>query len=433
MHPADSHEDNRKLSFAQAFDPKKNAFGFLRLALAVLVIVGHCSRLGGFGDEQFVPGITGTRHSLGSLAIGMFFVLSGFLISRSASGPLSVGRFLWHRFLRIFPGYWVCLLVSAFVFAPIACAIEHGNFFDVFHSSANSAQSYAIDNAAMFHPRGFSMNSIMAVSSSHIAGLLGHNPTPWTMNGSLWTLPIELLCYLGVALLAALGIIRRARIVVLVLFALLCGIWEFDRVNPEACRHYFSFFGFDLLCTLCLYFLAGCVCFLYREKIPYSKALLVVSASLASLSLVVSALDFLTPIALPYAFLCLGFKLPAGRFDARGDFSYGTYIYAFPVQQGLALMGMQEGGFGLYLVCSLFVTAVLALVSCRLVEAPSLRWKNLYLPQVLRTYFCRRYHWPIRRTVLDESLISPPLVVCDRSARLSYPRSKEQRISALSP
>ena len=395
MHLADSRESKTRSSFAEAFDPRKNAFGFLRLALAVLVIVGHCSRLGGFGDEQFVPGLTGARHSLGSLAIGMFFVLSGFLISRSASGPLSVGRFLWHRFLRIFPGYWVCLLVSAFVFAPIACAIEHGSLLDVFRSSANSAQSYAIDNAGMFHPRGFSMNSIMAVSSSHIAGLLGHNPTPWTINGSLWTLPIELLCYLGVAALAALGIIRRARIVVLVLFALLCGIWELDRVNPEACRHYFPFFGFNLLCTLCLYFLAGCVCFLYREKIPYSKVLLAVSVCLAILSLVVGVLDFLTPIALPYAFLCLGFKLPVGSFDARGDFSYGTYIYAFPIQQGLALMGVQEAGFGLYLICSLFVTAVLAILSCWWIEAPCLRWKNFNLCPALRTYFGRRYQAPI--------------------------------------
>jgi peptidoglycan/LPS O-acetylase OafA/YrhL len=407
VHPADFHEGKAKLNFAQAFDPKRNAFGFLRLALAVLVIVSHSSPLGGFGDEQFVPGLTGARHSLGSLAIGMFFVLSGFLISRSASGPLSVSRFFWHRFLRIFPGYWMCLLVSAFVFAPIACAIEYGSLFDVFRSSANSAQSYAINNAAMFHPRGFSMNSMMAVSSSHIAGLLGHNPTPWTINGSLWTLPIELLCYLGVAVLAALGIIRRARIVVLMLFALLCGIWEFDRVNPEACRHYFSFFGFDLLCTLCLYFLAGCVCFLYREKIPYSKVLLIVSVCLAVLSLLVSALDFLTPIALPYAFLCLGFTLPVGRIDSRGDFSYGTYIYAFPVQQGLALIGVQEAGFVLYLICSLFITAVLAVASCWWIEAPCLRWKNLDVPPALRTYFRRHFQAPTRGTVPDETFVSP--------------------------
>ena len=374
MDAAESREN--KASFAQAFDPRENAFAFLRLVLALLVIVGHSFPLGGFGSEPSLPALSGVRHSLGDFAVGMFFVLSGFLICRSASGSLSVGRFLWHRFLRIFPGFWVCLLVSAFVFAPIACAIEYGSLFDVFRSPTNSPQSYVIGNAAMFHARGFSLNSIMAVSSSHIGGLLGHNPLPWIINGSLWTLPIEILCYLAVAGLAALGVMRRARIVVPVIFVLWCGLYEFRHLNPEGFRHYFPHVGFPAFSTFCLYFFAGAVCFLYREKIPYSKALFIGSVGVAAVSLTVGVLGWLIPIALPYAFLCLGFKLPIRHFDAKGDFSYGAYIYGFPVQQGLALVGVHEAGVGLYLVCTLLITGVLAVLSYRWIEAPCLRWKN---------------------------------------------------------
>lgn len=376
MHSALSHKHPARETFADAFDPRSNAFNFLRLLLAVLVIVGHCFPLGGFGPEQPVPALTGGRHSLGGLAVGLFFLLSGFLITRSASGRLSVGRFLWHRFLRIFPGYWTCLLVSAFVFAPIFCAIEYGRLYEVFWAPTNSPQSYVADNAAMFHPRGFSMKSVMAVSSSHITGLLGHNPSPWTINGSLWTLPIELLCYGAVAVLAAFGVMQRRKIVVLALFALLLGLYEFNCLNPEAFRRHFSFFAFDVLLNFLFYFFAGSVCFLYRETIPYSSALFWGSICLAIVSLLLAPLAWLAPVALPYAFLCLGFKLPAGGFNTRGDFSYGTYIYAFPVQQGLALAGVHKAGFALYLIASLSLTAILAVLSYRYVEAPCLRWKN---------------------------------------------------------
>ena len=387
MHPADSQEKKTDETFAGAFDPRRNAFNLLRLLLAVLVVVGHCFPLGGFGAEQPVPALTGGRHSLGSLAVGLFFLLSGFLISRSASGRLSVGRFLWHRFLRIFPGYWTCLLVSAFVFAPVFCAIEYGRFFDVFWASANSPQSYVIDNAAMFHLRGFSMKSVMAVSSSHIVGLLGHNPSPWTINGSLWTLPIELLCYVIVAALAAFGVMRRRKIVVLALFAILLGFYEFNCFNPETFRLCFPFLAFDVLLNFCFYFFAGSVCFLYRETIPYSKPLFLGSICLAGMSLMFAPLAWLVPIALPYAFLCLAFKLPVSRFNPKGDFSYGTYIYAFPVQQGLALIGVHKAGFGLYLISSLFVTAVFAVLSYRYVEATCLRCKSFDLAATLRGWF----------------------------------------------
>lgn len=81
-----------------------------------------------------------------------------------------------------------------------------------------------------------------------------------------------------------------------------------------------------------------------------------------------------------YAFLWLAFALRFGRFETRGDFSYGVYIYAFPVQQGLSLLRLHEEGFALYFTCSLLLTAVLAFLSYRLIEAPCLRLKKLRMP-----------------------------------------------------
>lgn len=387
MQPGYSQVTKVSHSFAEAFDPRKNGFNFLRLVLALLVLVGHCFPLGGFGPEQPVPALTGGRYSLGTLAVGMFFVLSGFLISRSATGGLSVGRFLWHRFLRIVPGYWACLLVCAFIFAPIFCAIEYGSISDIFVAPNHTPQSFAIDNALMFRCRGWSLKSVMAIGSTHIVGLLSHNPSPWTMNGSLWTLPIEVLCYLAVAVLAALGPIQRKRIVVLWLFALLLALREFNWANPEAFRHSFPFLGFNDFTDLCFYFFAGCVCFLYRARIPYSKVWFIGSACLAVLGLHFVPLGFLVPVALPYSFLCLSFTLSTNRLKTKGDYSYGAYIYAFPVQQGLVLLGLQKTGFGIYLLASLLVTAIFAILSYNYIEAPCLRWKSFDLNATLKAWF----------------------------------------------
>ena len=90
-------------TLANVFDPRRNAFGLFRFALAALVIVSHCYPLGGFGRDPLEV-VTAGRLSLGLFAVAMFFVLSGFLITRSASRTSAI-RFLWHRFLRIFPGY----------------------------------------------------------------------------------------------------------------------------------------------------------------------------------------------------------------------------------------------------------------------------------------------------------------------------------------
>jgi peptidoglycan/LPS O-acetylase OafA/YrhL len=391
-----------KRSFAHAFDPKNNAFGFLRLALAVLVIFSHSFPLGGFGMDR-LEAFTKGRYTIGLVSVAMFFVLSGFLICRSALGSHSVLRFLWHRFLRIFPAYWVCLVVCACVFAPLVAFTEFGTFLKVFSAPRNSPQSFMLGNAGLFHLNAFSISGLMSISPDSIAGLLAHNPFPRAINASLWTLPFEGSCYLAIAVLAAVGVLRRARCIVLALFAGLWCLYCFGYVNPGGFWRCFPYIGMRPLVMLCLFFSAGCVCFLYREKIPHSSAAFVTSLVALGVSLPMGVFGLVAPIAMTYAFLWLAFTLPFARFDTKGDFSYGTYIYAFPVQQGLALLRIQDEGFGLYLTCSLLLTLVLAFLSYRLIEAPCLRWKTVKM-----SAFWRRAR--SSATQLTERCPTPPAV-----------------------
>jgi peptidoglycan/LPS O-acetylase OafA/YrhL len=383
VRPAHSPTTPERPTFAQAFNPKNNAFGFLRLALAISVIFSHSFPLGGFGMDG-LEALTKGRYTIGLISVAMFFVLSGFLICRSALNTRSVYRFLWHRFLRIFPGYWMCLVLCAFVFAPLIAFAEFGELWKVFSAPRNSPQSYLLGNVGLFHLNGFSIGGLLFVNPSFITGLLRHNSVPGMINGSLWTLPFEVSCYLAVAGLAAVGILRRAKLAVLVVFAGLWGLYAFDCVDPVGFWRYFPYPGMKQLVMLGLFFLAGCVSFLYQEKIPSSSTVFVISLIALGLSLPIGMFGLIAPVAMTYVLLWLAFTLPFARFDAKGDFSYGTYIYAFPVQQGLALLRIQEDGFVAYLSCSLLLTSVLAFLSYRLIEAPCLRLKTLAMPTFRR-------------------------------------------------
>lgn len=142
---------------------------------------------------------------------------------------------------------------------------------------------------------------------------------------------------------------------------------------------------FKTFVMLVLYFTVGSVCFLYRETLRLSTILFALSLLALAVSLAFGGFGFVAPAALPYAILWLAFKLPIRHFDAAGDFSYGTYLYAFPVQQGLALLRVQDHGYASYLACSLIVTAIFAVVSYHWIEAPCLKWKGVNIPAILRT------------------------------------------------
>src|SRR4051812_9672898 len=103
---------------ADAFGRRTNSVNALRLLLAGLVLLSHSLKLHGGYDP--LGRLTGGAVDLGTMAVDGFFALSGFLITRSYFNSPSFGRYLWRRCLRIFPGLWVCLLVTTFIFLPLA-------------------------------------------------------------------------------------------------------------------------------------------------------------------------------------------------------------------------------------------------------------------------------------------------------------------------
>jgi peptidoglycan/LPS O-acetylase OafA/YrhL len=365
-------------TIGQAFNPRNNSLNFLRLALASVVVLSHAFPLGGFN----VPNaINGTGY--GELAVYGFFGISGYLIAGSAIRHRP-GRYLWQRFLRIFPGFWACLIVTALLFGVIAWLkgppVPHCNISCYFDARVNSPWGYVY------------RNMLLTLHQSSIAGTPRGTSLPLVWNGSLWSLYYEFLCYLILMAFALLGLLRHR----LVMVTATAGLWvavamiTFIPGLDAKFNVFHNDMAFDLL-KLAATFMVGSVIFLYRDRIPDSGWLALASAGLLvgclfwpngglNPSFDFTTSDLLTPL-IAYPLIWLGIHLPLQRVGSRNDYSYGMYIYGFPVAQLLVIWGVQKWGLVPYAVMSILCTVPLAVASWWAIEKHALKMKTLGLPQ----------------------------------------------------
>ncbi len=360
-----------------AFSAPDNSFGFLRLLFAFAVLVSHSLPLG-YGEEDPGGGLSHGQTVLGEIGILGFFTISGFLITRSA-GRVPLPRYLWHRGLRILPGLWVCLIVTAFVFAPVVALIERGSLAGLF-TEPGGPFGYVVNNLAI------------AVRQYGISGLLMDTPYgrltgTSVFDGSLWSLMYEVFCYFMVAGLAVLGVLKRARWVVAVLAGALFAVIVRDFLAapriPGPQGDHGPFLGIGALDTYSLVyltyvFLLGALFEVYRRRVVLNDAGAIIAAVILAGSLRFGGFDVFGYPAFAYLVLWLAVRLPRPfqRVGRRHDYSYGFYIYAFPVQQLLALLGAPGLGLLPYVLLTTAGTFALAIPSWHLVERPAMSLKH---------------------------------------------------------
>lgn len=327
-----------------------NSLNFLRLALALLVIVSHSITLGGFGSEKLLG-----NQSFGDLAVDGFFGISGYLICGSALRHMErhgrwrgIAHYFWDRVLRILPAFWVCLLVTAFIFAPVGWWVVHHSLSG-YWSHSHGPVHYVLSNL------------FLRLGVLQISGTPAHVPYPLAWDKSLWTLMWEFLCYIGIALLAAVGLLYRRTVVVgIAVVVWLVEIALFFHPLAHASTEYSTRFA--------SVFLVGALLYLYRDRVPDSGALALGLLALVCLGFAVGdptsrVSDWLSGPSLVYPVLWLGAHLPFQRVGATNDISYGVYIYAFPVGQLLAIEGVQKSGYVVFMGATVLCTIPLAAAS----------------------------------------------------------------------
>jgi peptidoglycan/LPS O-acetylase OafA/YrhL len=332
-------------------DGRVNNLNLIRLVLASAVIFSHAYvLLNQFANEPF-------HHllhfgDLGGTAVFSFFFISGFLISRSAIHHKDPVTFITARILRIFPGLIAAVLLCTFVIGPIFTRTSIREYF-----SSKATYSYM---SAMFLHHG---------NSNQLPGLFESNFVAYAVNGPLWTLSSEWTMYM-VTLIGCLIFRWRtihtytSRSWIMLIVAVLFTVQMF----PLPLQYATPWIAF---------FLLGAACYLCRAKIKLVPllALSVLLIDLLLIRFLPHAGKPLFPFALSYFLLVAGFHpgLSAQWFLRFGDFSYGLYIYAWPVQQILARWVTIPLRLFFY---SYMITLPLAVVSWYLIEAPSLSKKQ---------------------------------------------------------
>jgi peptidoglycan/LPS O-acetylase OafA/YrhL len=328
---------------------KNNNFGGLRLLFACLVILSHSpSILTGNAalEPHFGP------MTLGQIAVDRFFVISGYLITKSFVGSAGVLDYFSKRALRIYPGFVVNGLLCLFVLSPLVGA-----------------------GAAVFQfPKILNALLRLSILTIHQPGVFPNMPMP-ALNGPAWTIPYEFRCYILVAALGVVGTYRRMRSG-LVIAAFASMIISALNVLPEASGPLYVAFGSPIQTVrLTGAFMCGMGFFLYRDHIPYAGAIAAPSAAVLLASAFVPVTTELAAVSLGgylVFWFALHFRpLRVSIWANETDLSYGIYLYGWPVQMAIVYVDRSITSWTLSFL-ALGVSAVLAYFSWTFIEKPAL-------------------------------------------------------------
>lgn len=338
---------------ASRLDSRDNALNLFRLILATAVFISHAFSITAAGPEPRWAG-----ESLGGWSVIGFFVISGYLITASRMRS-NLGTYLVQRIARIFPAFLVCMILTAAVFAPVAFFVQNDTLSG-FLTTPNTPFNYVFANAGL------------KITDYSVAGTLATVPYPYAWNGPLWTLYYEFLAYLVVGFAMIFAVVKRTPWIMVALFVASVAV----RANLDLlARITGGNYEADLLSKLLPYFLGGAVVYMLRERIPLRWWVALPSLAVGLLIAYEWNLWGGQAAAPLFAVAILWFAswVPSPGFIKTNDVSYGLYIYAWPVQQLLALAGVHEHGLLIYNLATGAGAVLLASASWFLLERPVMR------------------------------------------------------------
>lgn len=313
-----------------------------------MVIVSHQHALLGLTEPTPMPFTT-----WGTMGVYVFFSLSGFLVAKSWDDDPHVWRFLARRALRIWPGLLMVTVLGVFLIGPVFTSYPLNEYF-----ARPSTWRY--------------FSNTVFVMQFQLPGVFGSNPGGNAINGSLWTIPVEVYWYGLLVVAGAVGIFRRRWLALVCCIGLVAVTFLCLDVKAPASRAW----KLELGC----FFTSGVLLHIFRDvwKAHFARVVIVLSTA-AGVLLLLGQIYMVTVFVLPCAVVVLGsasFSIlrQAGRW---GDPSYGLYIYAFPIQQCVvAVWGEQLGFLPTLLLSSAFIVLA-AYVSWHALEKPALGLKRM--------------------------------------------------------
>ena len=339
----------------------QNHFNLLRLLAALGVIFTHSYALLGFAEHDLIAKATNGLLSFSRLGVYMFFVISGFLVANSFWHSPTIYNFFWKRFLRIFPALAVVLFLTTFIAGPLLSTVSFKEYF-----SRPGTYHYLIGGLSLYD------------TQYALPGVFKTNPHPG-VNGSLWTLAYEWTCYVLLALLL-IPFRNRRKTALIVLIAtlmvtrLLIGRYQIFQV--------IGFLKLDSrqLLLFASYFFMGALGLELRKYLQFKPILagLLITAFCVLAQINKNILFYAMLVLIPYVTLSIA-SMRAPKFFLRFthiDYSYGMYIYAFPISQILVFYFRNYLSVPTLAITTIILTLPLAILSWHFIEKTFLRFKK---------------------------------------------------------
>ena len=339
---------------------RDNNFNLIRIIAAYSVLVTHSFAVAiGKGNEPFRETLGMT---IGTIAVDIFFVASGFLVTASLLRRQSTIEFIWARALRIYPALFVMLFLTVAGLGPFFTTVP--------------LSSYVTD----WTPYKYFLKcfTLFAGVSQTLPGVFKSNPFKDFVNLPLWTLPRELKMYAILAftwLLLCVIPKYRAKIfkIAIVLSALMIGllfilsILGITGVDSRSFRLYFMFF-------------TGSAFYILKERIILSHVVFYAFLAALLLSMLNKHVFIITyQVTIAYLLFFVAY-VPSGvirAYNKLGDYSYGVYIYAFPVQQSVAALNPGVSVLSMMIISSI-VTLFFSVLSWHFIEKHALKLKGQF-------------------------------------------------------
>lgn len=298
------------------FKGKSNNLQLLKFLAAVFVVASHSFALAaGSSENEWFMKLTDGVMSLGGAAVSVFFCAGGYFIAKSMNRVQNGVTYFKIRILRIFPCLMVVVFLSAFLLGPLVTEYRLSEYF-------KDTQVYR-----------YLLNGVLLLQHN-LPGAFQDNPYLPTVNGVLWTLPIEFLCYIACFVMWKLKFLEQKKCVFsipLVIFGTLGIYFVAGKAGVS---------GLTPTIRPMLLFYMGILFFVYRDKVIFKKSVFWWHMSALVLSVPLQLVNAAMVLCFPYIlfYLCFAVKQVSEKVGNAGNISYGIYLCAYPIQQVIVWM-----------------------------------------------------------------------------------------------
>lgn len=333
--------EQNSVSLKKFESTRSNNLNLVKFTAALFVIISHAYPLcKGAEYNDILSDLSRNSIAFGSLAVAIFFMSSGFFVTKSLLKSKDSKKYLHNRFIRIFPPLWFTLLV---------CILVCGLFF----STYNLGKYFlSIDFLK------YCLNFIL-IPIHNLPGVFMNNIYPGVVNGPLWTLPIEFVCYLVLLLAYKLNLVNKKSYKYVALLVIVAFVG--NNLIPLSIKGYIQ---------PCFLFFWGSFYWIYRDKITMKNTYFLISLVAFVLLIVLGYGHVASFLFVPYLTLYIAFCLPQcnNRLASLGNLSYDIYLCGWPIQQMIISLFGGSMLVGMNILISIPLSILVGYISYSLVE-----------------------------------------------------------------